>query len=103
MNQPFKSAVLNSSPRATPALYILYVSLIASDDCSIRTKVPCEVDNTGYSALIPVQSERICSIQSALKCAIHEFKLYIFTEVYCHTRLCVKMLRCTNPLMNVPK
>ncbi len=37
---------------------------------------------TGYSAMIPVRSERICSMQSALKCARHEFKLYIFTEVY---------------------
>ncbi len=31
--------------------------------------------------MIPVQSERIYSIQSALKCARRELKLYIFTEV----------------------
>ncbi len=32
--------------------------------------------------MIPVRSERIYSIQSALKCARRELKLYIFTEVY---------------------
>ncbi len=32
--------------------------------------------------MIPVRSERIYSIQSALKCARCELKLYIFTEVY---------------------
>jgi len=32
--------------------------------------------------MIPVRSEHIYSIQSALKCARHELKLYIFTEVY---------------------
>ncbi len=37
---------------------------------------------TGYSTMIPVGSERICSIQRALKCARCEFKLYVFTEVY---------------------
>ncbi len=37
---------------------------------------------TGYSAIIPVRSEHICSIQIALKCARREFKLYLFTEVY---------------------
>ncbi len=37
--------------------------------------------------MIPVRSERICSMQSALKCARREFKLHIFTEVYCHTRV----------------
>ncbi len=31
--------------------------------------------------MIPVRSERICSIQSAYKCARRELKLYIFTEV----------------------
>ncbi len=41
-----------------------------------------EVDITGYSSMIPVRSERIYSIQSALKCARRELKLYIFTEVY---------------------
>ncbi len=76
-----RAAVLNSSPRAPP-LRISYVTLIASDVCSIRTQVPCEVDITEYSAMIPVRSERIYSIQSALKCARHELKLYIFTEVY---------------------
>ncbi len=45
-------------------------------------QVPCEVDITGYSAMISVRSERIYSIQSALKCARRELKLYIFTEVY---------------------
>ncbi len=65
-----------------PALHISYVTLIASDVCSIRTQVPCEVDITGYSAMIPVRSKRIYSIQSALKCARRELKLYIFTEVY---------------------
>ncbi len=44
--------------------------------------MPCEVDITGYSSMIPVRSERIYSIQSALKCARRELKLYIFTEVY---------------------
>ncbi len=44
--------------------------------------MPCEVDITGYSAMIPVRSERIYSIQSVLKCARRELKLYIFTEVY---------------------
>ncbi len=58
---------------------------------------------TGYSAMIPVRSERICSMQSALKCARREFKLYLFTEVYCHTRPCVKTLRSVNPWMKVPK
>ncbi len=43
---------------------------------------PALVDITGYSAMIPVRSERIYSIQSALKCARRELKLYIFTEVY---------------------
>ncbi len=65
-----------------PALHISYVTLIASDVCSIRTEVPCEVDITGYSAMIPVRSEHIYSIQSALKCARRELKWYIFTEVY---------------------
>ncbi len=32
--------------------------------------------------MIPVRSERIYSIQSVLKCARRELKLYIFTEVY---------------------
>ncbi len=32
--------------------------------------------------MIPVRSERIYSIQSALKCARRELKLYIFTELY---------------------
>ncbi len=32
--------------------------------------------------MIPVRSERIYSIQSVLKCASRELKLYIFTEVY---------------------
>ncbi len=67
----------------------------------------------------------ICSIQRTLKCARHEFKLYLFTEVqyilyiyiyiytnsiYCHTShfskefpLCVKTLRSANPWMNFPK
>ncbi len=44
--------------------------------------MPCEVDITGYSSMIPVRSERIYSIQSALKCARRELKLNIFTEVY---------------------
>ncbi len=45
--------------------------------------MPCEVDITGYSSMIDsVRSERIYSIQSALKCARREFKFYIFTEVY---------------------
>ncbi len=44
--------------------------------------MPSEVDITGYSAMIPVRSECICSMQSALKCTRREFKLYIFTEVY---------------------
>ncbi len=35
---------------------------------------------TGYSAMVPVRRERICSIQRALKCARRE--LYLFTEVY---------------------
>ncbi len=47
--------------------------------------MPCEVDITGYSSMIPVRSERIYSIQSALKCARRELKLYIFTEVYTFT------------------
>ncbi len=55
---------------------------VLADVCSIRTQVPCEVDITGYSAMIPVRSDRIYSIQSALKCARRESKLYIFTEVY---------------------
>ncbi len=37
---------------------------------------------SGYSSMIPVRSERIYSIHSALKCARRELKLYIFTEVY---------------------
>ncbi len=65
----YRSAVINSSPRASPALHISYVTLIASDVCSNRTQVPCEVDITGYSAMIPVRSVRIYSIQSAYKCA----------------------------------
>ncbi len=81
-----KSAVLNSSPRAPPALHISYVTLIASDVCSIRTQVPCEVDITGYSSMIPVRSERIYSIQSAYKCARRELKLYIFTYIQCPGR-----------------
>ncbi len=44
--------------------------------------MPCEVDITGYSAMIPVWSERIYSIQSALKCARRELKLYIFTFMH---------------------
>ncbi len=81
------SAVLNSSPRAPPpprppALHISYVTLILSDVCPIRTQVPYEVYITGYSAMIPVRSEHIYSIQSALKCARRELKWYIFTEVY---------------------
>ncbi len=50
--------------------------------------------------MIPVQSEHVCSIQRALKCVRRELKLYLFTEVLCHTsrfsskfRLCVKMLQ----------
>ncbi len=31
------AAVLNSSPHASPALHILYVSLITSDVCYIQT------------------------------------------------------------------
>ncbi len=65
-----------------PALHISYVTLNASDVCSIRTQVPYKVDITGYSTMIPVRSEHIYSIQSAHKCARHELKLYIFTEVY---------------------
>ncbi len=38
--------------------------------------------------MIPVRSERIYSIQSALKCARRELKLYIFTEVYDVTLVC---------------
>ncbi len=41
------------------ALHISYVTLITSDVCSIRTQVPCEVDITRYSSMIPVRSERI--------------------------------------------
>ncbi len=67
---------------APPPLHIPYVTLIALDVCSIRTQVPYEVDITGYSAVIPVRSEHIYSIQSAYKCARRELKLYIFTEVY---------------------
>ncbi len=55
----FRVAVLNSSPRRPPALHISYVTLITSDVCSIRTQVPCEVDITRYSSMIPVRSERI--------------------------------------------
>ncbi len=64
---------------APPLLCIFRVTLIASDVCSIRTQ---EVDITGYSAMIPVRSERIYSIQSAYKCARRGLKLYMFTEVY---------------------
>ncbi len=52
--------------------------------------------------MIPIRSKRIYSIQSALKCARRELKLYIFTEVYDVT-LVVKTLRSTNPWMNVLK
>ncbi len=38
--------------------------------------------------MIPVRSKRIYSIQSALKCARRELKLYIFTEVYDVTLVC---------------
>ncbi len=56
--------------------------------------------------MIPVRSEHIYSIQSALKCARRELKLYIFTEVsymMSHLSVCVKMLRSANPRMNVTK
>ncbi len=51
--------------------------------------------------MIPVRSERICSVQRALKCARREFKLYyIYRGILCKTlrffskfRLCVKMLQ----------
>ncbi len=43
--------------------------------------------------MIPVRSERIYSIQSALKCARREFKFYIFTEVYDVTL--VRAWRCS--------
>ncbi len=69
---------------------ILYVSLIASDVCSIRMQVPCEVDITGYYAMIPVRREHICSIQSALKCAKREFK-FNYRGILCHTRPRVKI------------
>ncbi len=63
--------------------------------------------------MIPVQSKRICSIQRALKCVRHEFRLYLFTEVYyvtLHTYLsfvCVwrrcRQGRSAHPWINVPK
>ncbi len=62
--RPFSAAVLNSSP-LIPTL------------CTF-----CKFHITGYSAMIPVWSKRIYSIQRALKCARREFKLYLFTEVY---------------------
>ena len=46
------------------------------------------MDITGYSAMIPVRSERICSIQSALKCVRREFKFYLFTELMSHLSVC---------------
>ncbi len=64
-----------------PSVYFVCYSY-ASDVCSIRTQVPCEVYITVYSAMIPVRNERIYTIQSALKCAGRELKCYIFTEVY---------------------
>ncbi len=54
----YRSGSQFQSSRPT-ALHISYVTLITSDVCSIRTQVPCEVDITGYSSMIPVRSERI--------------------------------------------
>ncbi len=54
----FQSHPLASS-HVPPALHISYVTLITSDVCSIRTQVPCKMDITRYSTMIPVRSKRI--------------------------------------------
>ncbi len=77
---------LNSSPRAPPLCTCSYVTLIASDVCSIRTKVSCKVDITGYSAMIPVRSE----------CIPFKIKIVYIRSIWCHTRLCLKTLRSAN-------
>ncbi len=78
------SAVLNSSPRAPPpprSAYCICYSyrfrcLFYSNVSALRS---------GHHRIFHHDSssnERIYSIQSALKCARRELKLYIFTEVY---------------------
>ncbi len=77
---PFSAAALNSSPCTPRSAHFsyrfrrLYYSMVSALWSGHHI--------TGYSAMIPVRSERICSIQRALKCARCEFKLYLFTEVY---------------------
>ncbi len=77
----FKAAVLNSSLRAPPLCICRMLLLSLQMFVLFERKCPAKW-TSGYSAMIPVRSERIYSIQSALKCARRELKLYIFTEVY---------------------
>ncbi len=82
LEQFINAAVLNSSPRTSPPLCIFRMLLLSLQMfVLLERKCPAKW-TSGYSAMIPVRSEHIYSIQSALKCARRELKLYIFTEVY---------------------
>ncbi len=66
-------------------MYCLYVNLFL-----LSASIPA-------LSIIPVRSERICSIQRALKCARREFKLdllqrYILSHFTSKFRLCVMTL-----------
>ncbi len=83
---PFSAAALNSSPCTPRSAHFVHFSYrFRRLYCSMVSALWSGHHITGYSAMIPVRSERICSIQRALKCARCEFKLYLFTEVYYFT------------------
>ncbi len=82
---PFRAAVSQFQSSRPPALHISCVTLIASDVCSIRTQVPCEVDITGYSSMIPVRSECIFHSKCIEVCKTWIKIVYIYRGIWCHT------------------